>query len=140
MVPLRSFPRAAAVAVAMLACMAQAEASGVQEPLSALPLRREPAEDAAWVPALWMLGAIAAGGAWIVVRRKGLPTWRAVRAGLQPPRATLVRLSSHALGGAASVHAVRWHDEELLIGCSAQHLVVLARRPAASSPGAAEHS
>ena len=132
-VPLRSILRAAAAALAVIACVAQADAGGAQEPRASLPLRREPTSDGAWVPALWMFGALAAGGAWIVLRGKGVASWRALRAGLQPSRATLIRLSSHALAGAASVHAVRWHDEELLIGCSAQNLVVLARRPAAAS-------
>lgn len=48
-------------------------------------------------------------------------------------RAELQRQASQSLAPAASIHAVRWHDEELLIGCTAQQMVVLARRPAASA-------
>lgn len=49
------------------------------------------------------------------------------------PRAAapqLVRLSSHALTAQASVHAVRWRDQELLLGCTPGGVTVLARRPA----------
>jgi flagellar biogenesis protein FliO len=43
--------------------------------------------------------------------------------------ADLVRLSSHALTAQASLHAVRWRDEELLLGCTPNGVTVLARRP-----------
>lgn len=49
----------------------------------------------------------------------------------------LVRLSSQALTPHASVHAVRWKGEELLIGCTAQHVTLLSRRPAAPVEGGA---
>lgn len=42
--------------------------------------------------------------------------------------ADLVRLSSHPLTAQASVHAVRWRDEELLLGCTPHGVTVLARR------------
>ena len=47
----------------------------------------------------------------------------------------LVRLSSQALTPHASVHAVRWKGEELLIGCTAQHVTLLSRRPASPVQG-----
>jgi len=48
----------------------------------------------------------------------------------------LVRLSSHSLTAQASVHAVRWRDEELLLGCTPTGVTVLARRATVEEPPA----
>ena len=48
----------------------------------------------------------------------------------------LVRLSSHSLTAQASVHAVRWRDEELLLGCTPAGVTVLARRACVQEPQA----
>jgi flagellar biogenesis protein FliO len=45
------------------------------------------------------------------------------------------RLSSQALTPQASVHTVRWQGEDLLLGCTAQQVTLLARRPTGPSDG-----
>ena len=96
---------------------------------SSLPLRRDeataPSPPGGW-PSLALLTLAGAGGAWAL--------WRRTQRG-KPPRGRTthdshaVRVSSQALTAQASVHVVRWNGEELLVGCTAQQLQLLARRP-----------
>ncbi|HEY8360372.1 MAG TPA: flagellar biosynthetic protein FliO [Ramlibacter sp.] len=102
-----------------------------------LPLRREepaaPPSAVGAASAALLLAALAAGGllAW---RRgpAGLQQWRSRRSGA----AALARVSSQALTPHASIHVVHWSDEELLLGCTAQQVTVIARRPLSPAPGA----
>lgn len=63
----------------------------------------------------------------------GQPAW--LQALLRPLRAArradLRPLDSQPLGRGMAVHAIRWGDQELLLGCTEQGIRVLARRPAA---------
>jgi flagellar biogenesis protein FliO len=93
-----------------------------------LPLRRDAstaAEPANWGFSLLLLAVTGAAGGWMLWRRGArgrlLPV-RAESAGVQ-------RLTSQALTAQASVHAVQWHGEELLLGCTAQQVTLLGRRP-----------
>ena len=113
--------------------MEAAQTAGVGLPAS-LPLRRETAQapmPAAWWPSLALVTLAGAGGAWTLWRRKA-------RRGTSPARAAehrhAVRVSSQALTAQASVHVVRWNGEELLVGCTAQQLQLLARRPMPDLP------
>lgn len=102
-----------------------------------LPLRRD-ATDAGnarpWLAATAALALLALGGTVLVGRHRRW-TW------LQPPKPgaqagrDLVRLSSQALTAQASLHAVRWNGEELLLACTPQHVTLLARRPVAGAEG-----
>lgn len=103
-----------------------------------LPLQR--ASDAsgasadilAWA-AVMVLAALVAG--WIWAKRGG-GTWRGaalrwnVRRASRDAPTTVARTS---LTPAASLHVVEWQGEELLLGCTAQSIAILARRPAASA-------
>lgn len=97
-----------------------------------LPLRRDaPAtgESGSWLPAALLVAVITAGGA-LVLRRRGLAGWAQLRKGASATRGGgIARLSSQALTAQASVHAVRWGSEEILLGCTAHAVTVLARRP-----------
>jgi flagellar biogenesis protein FliO len=42
----------------------------------------------------------------------------------------LARLSSRVLAKGATVHVIRWQGEDLLVGCTEQTMVVLARHAA----------
>lgn len=53
----------------------------------------------------------------------------------QVRRADVSRLCSRVLARGASVHVLRWEGEELLVGCTEQSMVVLARRPAEPAAG-----
>lgn len=102
-----------------------------------LPLRREEmgaSGGGAWTAAMLLvvLGLVAAV---LVLRRRGTAallrspaTW--------PAGAHVAKLSSLPLTPQASVHAVRWHGEELLLACTSQQVTVLARRavPSAAEP------
>jgi hypothetical protein len=103
-----------------------------------LPLKREPpsqAEGPSWA-ALLMLLALAGGGAALVLRRRRpagwLRPWRAARSG-----SGLERIASQSLTQQASVHAVRWQGEELLLGCTGTEVTVLSRRQAGDEGGGA---
>lgn len=66
----------------------------------------------------------------------GSPAWlqslmRPLRAARRPDLRPLV---SHPLGRGMVLHAVRWGDQELLLGCTEHGIRVLARRPAAQEP------
>lgn len=50
-----------------------------------------------------------------------------------PPGGRVLRLSSQPLTPQASVHVVRWDGEELLLGCTAQQVSLLARRTVTGS-------
>jgi hypothetical protein len=98
---------------------------------ASLPLRRDLAagsEPAAWGSPLLMLGLAGAAGA-------GVFWWRNARARTgaaaksRSETAMVVRLSSQALTPHASVHAVQWNGEEYLVGCTAQQVTLLSRRP-----------
>lgn len=101
-----------------------------------LPLRRAepaPAAGASWALAVVTLTVLLGAGV-LFLRRRGAGTllrkWKGERAGRD-----LVRLSSHPLTAQASVHAVRWNDEEFLVGCTSQQVTLLARRPVPAEPG-----
>lgn len=98
-------------------------------PLASLPLRREPASASAgssWLVASGALAVLALGGTVMVGRRRGWP-WLQPAARARRDTAPL-RTASQALTAQASIHAVRWHGEELLLGCTPQQVTVLARR------------
>lgn len=106
--------------------------------LRQLPLRRDEARDggsAGWVPAAVVLTSLALAGAWLLWRR-GVPHVGSVRGASRKEALLAVRLSSQPLTPHTSVHVVRWHGEELLLGCTAQQVNVLARK-AVDSSGAA---
>jgi flagellar biogenesis protein FliO len=91
--------------------------------LAALPLRRDAAGDPSMVSAWIFLGVLvvaAAAAVWFGRRRKA-------SAGAPP---TLQRIESLALTSHASLHVVRWGDEELLMGCAQAGIEVVSRRPA----------
>lgn len=78
--------------------------------------------------------ALAGTGYWIV-RHRGLNGSRTTPAWLRPaatPSAP-VTLGRTSLSPQASVHVIEWHGEELLIGCTAQSVTMLARRPKAAT-------
>lgn len=111
----------------------QATSGAVLSP--SLPLRRDVAregEQGGWALPLLAVTLASAGGAWtwwLRSRRSGAGSREVAKGG------RLVRLSSQALTGHASVHAVRWNGEELLLACTGQQVRVIARR---AVPGAAE--
>lgn len=102
-----------------------------------LPLRREGAsgrEHSGWTGALLVLSMAGTGAAWAGWRR---------RARRRPSVDTsvgqrIVRVSSQALTPHASLHAVQWNGEELLLACTAQEVTVVARHrcvpPSGSAP------
>lgn len=103
----------------------------------ALPVRREVAvgsEPRAWSATFGLLSvAGAVGGLWVWRRRLLRGT------GLRIARrqeADVVRISSQALTQQASVHAVQWQGQEFLLGCTAQQVTLLSRRPVGAGPGA----
>ena len=96
-----------------------------------LPLKRDaagPAEGPPWIAFLVLMGVAAAAAA-LVLRRRGaaglLRAWPGARSvpGIE-------RVGSQPLTPHASVHAVRWQGEEILLGCTSSQVTVLARRPA----------
>ncbi|MBE7367184.1 flagellar biosynthetic protein FliO [Ramlibacter pallidus] len=102
-----------------------------------LPLRRDPpasGDGAPWTAAV-VLGLLAIGAMAVVVRRRGAGALLGGRGTVRPTGAQVAKLASLPLTPQASVHAVRWDGEELLLGCTAQQVTVLARRPA---PGPVE--
>lgn len=111
----------------------QATGSGegtlAERPLAGGPATR-PFVSLPWPGLLLLVGLVAGAGGLVWRRRAGWPRagmWRVVQ-----PRRTepVVRLAGRPLTPQASVHVVRWNDEELLLGCGPQQVTVLARRPA----------
>lgn len=103
--------------------------SSASQPLAGLPLRRERAAanaGSSWLAASGALALVAFGGTVMVGRRRGWP-WLRARDRARRQEGPL-RTASQALTAQASIHAVRWHGEELLLGCTAQQVSVLARR------------
>ena len=103
-----------------------------------LPLRRDPVTDTEgppWLALVVLLGLVGGAGLF-VLRRRGVPgltqAWQRGRAA-----PGIERLGSQPLTPQASVHAVRWKGEELLLGCTGTQVTVLARRPAAVEEGQA---
>lgn len=96
---------------------------------ASMPLRRDeagPGFESGWVPALALLMVAGAGGTWWC-RRKGRDgAGHRTRARAVP----VVTLASRSLTPQASVHAIEWKGEELLVACTAQSVTVLSRRPA----------
>lgn len=94
-----------------------------------LPLRREeqdgPAGPFGWRALTLLLLAGGAGG-WLLWRRGALVRAAAGARSLRGAPGVL-RLASQALTPQASVHSLRWHGEELLLGCTAQQVTLLAR-------------
>jgi flagellar biogenesis protein FliO len=95
---------------------------------ASMPLRREsdtPVVGSAWVSALALLVVGGAGGAWWWRRKSHNDAGHRTRA-----RAVqVVTLASRSLTPQASVHAIEWKGEELLVACTAQNVTVLSRRP-----------
>jgi len=114
-----------------------AVAASAQAQFPQIPLRRDaPAGDSVAETLGWAaLLLIAAAGAGLVLLRRGaLPgvragAWLRPSAGTSAPRL----LGRTALTQQASLHVVEWQGEELLLGCTAQSVVVLTRRPAEPS-------
>lgn len=107
------------------------QAPPVQEALPpTLPLRRDaPATPSGrpWLAATAALALLALGGTVLVGRQR---RWNWLQPGKSRAHAgrELVRLSSQALTAQASLHAVRWNDEELLLACTGQQVTLIARR------------
>jgi hypothetical protein len=99
---------------------------------AALPLRREPVHAfpaAPWLATSGTLAALAVGGTLLVGRRRRWG-WLRPRGGRAEGARELVRIASQPLTAQASLHAVRWHGEDLLLGCTPQQVTLLARHPA----------
>lgn len=83
-----------------------------------------------------VLAVIVAAGLLLV--RRGPPgalqRWKARRT---ESGGGFVRVASQSLTPHASVHVVRWSDEELLLACTAQQVTVIARKPAQAPRGGA---
>jgi hypothetical protein len=101
-----------------------------------LPLRRDAEADTdggLWMPLVVVFLFALAAAAYVMKRRAG-NTGALTLAGRRGA-ATVTRLSSHALTPQASVHAVQWNGEEYLLGCTAQQVTLLGRRPVAGAQG-----
>lgn len=96
--------------------------------LSALPLRRDGADDPSMIGA-WVFLALLAAAATVAVwvRRKRNP--------ISPSKRTLERLESVSLTSQVSLHVVRWGEDEVLVGCAPNSVNVISRR---ASPPAAQ--
>jgi flagellar biogenesis protein FliO len=143
MPPLRRLLRCACALLAPL-LLAGALAQPVANPAPAaaavtelgrdLPLKREEPASAvgsSWIAATVLL-AIAAAAA-LLLRRQAAGSLLGALAANRKPGASLVRLGSQPLTTHASLHAVRWNGEELLLACTAQQVTLIARRPAGES-------
>lgn len=102
-----------------------------------LPLKRDAAASreppGPWLPVALLLAVVAIGGV-LVLRRHSLAGWTRSWKGTGATRGVgITRLNSQALTAQASVHAVRWDGEEILLGCTAHAVTVLARRPLPSA-------
>lgn len=77
-----------------------------------------------------MLGLLAVAAGVLVLRRRGAGALLSGWSGVRPDGMQVGKLASLPLTPQASVHAVRWNGEELLLGCTSHQVSVLARRPA----------
>ena len=130
-------------AVAIVVALAGLQARATEAPGSsnasqaglpaALPLRRDAtaAEGHGWTTPLALLLLVGTGGAWAGWRRL---VQRRARSPESVPALRVVRVSSQALTPQASLHAVQWNGEELLLACTAQQVSVIARRAARCVP------
>lgn len=112
-----------------------------------LPLRRDKPDNGAGTAGLGFGMALLVGliclAIYVAMPRRGgqgRPAWKDLLSGnvSSKGQGTLSRISSQTLTPQASVHAVTWHGEELLLGCTPQSVTVLARHPVstqASVPG-----
>ena len=111
-----------------------------------IPVKRDPSEsDSAGTPLSWTLAAALMLGlaAWAMVvgrRRAGassegvLEQW--MRRSFRPSvgaAPAVQRLKTTQLSARHSLHVVQWHDQQLLIGCTDQTMVLLAQRGAEPS-------
>jgi hypothetical protein len=110
-----------------------AASSGLGSNLSLRRAEPAPAAGTSWAPAAVTLTVLLGAGA-LFLRRRGagklFQKWKEERTCRD-----LVRLSSHPLTAHASVHALRWNGEELLVGCTSQQVTLLARQPMPADPG-----
>lgn len=131
----RCWPRLALCSLALVGFLHAARVSasdvttaGPASLPASMPLRRDEVALVAqpgWLPALALLVVAGAGGAWWW-RRKGRD------GAVHRTRARAVQvvtLASRSLTPQASVHAIEWKGEELLVACTAQNVTVLSRRP-----------
>jgi flagellar biogenesis protein FliO len=103
---------------------------------ASLPVRRDAViayEPVSWTSSLVLLALASVGGTWLLWQRAARAKSAARGVGRADGLAVL-RLYSQALTPQASVHAVRWNGEELLLGCTAQQVTLLSRRPLALQP------
>jgi hypothetical protein len=103
-----------------------------------LPLRKdpEPVDAGTWLPALVLLALLVAAGGLAVWHRGGAALAAAMKRTLRSEhRPGPARVSSVALTPQASIHVVHWQGEELLLGCTAQQVTLLARKPGAATLG-----
>jgi hypothetical protein len=141
--------RAAACAWMVLAALpiaATAEGSAAAAPARAassasgipgnVPLKRELSGATAatnWPVTILLLGLTgAASAALLVVRRGGTRWWQGAGALRKQPGA-IAPLGRQVLTPQVSVHAVRWHGEDLLLSCTAHEVTVLARHASADA-------
>jgi flagellar biogenesis protein FliO len=133
--PARRWPHLAVCCLTLVSSLHAARVSAsdatIAGPVSlpaSMPLRREsdtPVVGSAWVSALALLAVGGAGGAWWWRRKSHNDAGHRTRA-----RAVqVVTLASRSLTPQASVHAIEWKGEELLVACTAQNVTVLSRRP-----------
>lgn len=119
-----------------LACVpAGAQGSAAGSLASNLPLRRDAAsatETGSWTTSGLLVALTGAAGAWAWWRRSAR---RRPAAASDAGKTAIQRLASQALTPQASVHAVRWNGEELLLGCTAQQVTLLSRKPVAPLQG-----
>jgi len=119
------------------ALAAAAPAAPVAPPLPTnLPLRREGKQGEAsssWLLASGLLVVLAVGALALAGRRGSA----ALRGVLRQPTGQrgIERLASQSLTAQASVHAIRWQGEELLVACTPHEVQVLARRLATLADG-----
>lgn len=103
-------------------------------PFANLPLRRDGAESGesgGWTAPLLVLSLAGAAGLWAGWRRLARRRLPADAAAGQ----RIVRLWSQSLTPQASLHAVQWNGEELLIACTSAQVRVVARRAATLPEG-----
>ena len=94
---------------------------------ASMPLRRDeatPAAESVWGAVVAVLMVAGAGGTWWWRRRGRGEARHRTRARAVP----VVMLASRSLTPQASVHAIEWKGEELLVACTAQNVTVLSRR------------